>query len=524
MATTSTQAAEPIDETAGPSLDPPSASPAVPEPRSGASVFLLAFISFFVIFAAWGVSTPPFASPDEQYHISRASSVVRGQIIPPGNGAYGGGAGAVIESRGVAMAAASWRCVQHHLKRSAACAEDTPSNSSPIYVFSGAARYAPAYYAVIGWPTLIIFDGNVVIPMRLISAAWCAAMLAAALTTALQFGRRRWLALGVIAAVTPQIAFLGGTVNPNAVEICAAVLAWAAGLAIVSSSGPVRSSWLRRFSFGATSLVLMRQLSPLWLLGILAACVIIAGMPRLRELRSEARVYRWLALPFAGVCLQLAWVYGVGTGEIPTGAVKTAPTGFTLPTVLQLQPERWVDYFGNMGWRDITLPVALVVLWAVIWLGLAAVALRRTTVHGRWSLALVTVGILAVPVLLEWPLTGRLGYFWQGRYALPIAVGIPLVATACLSVAPRLRPPRLWLQRGIFVIIGFVGLWALTRAFMRYSSNFYHLSIFGPWQPPVPFLLLAAGFVAAIGVLAMLVISKRPLATPSTSEPVAPAR
>lgn len=471
----------------------------------------LGFVGFFVLFAAWAIATPPFAAPDEQYHVSRASGVARGQIVPPGNDRYGGGAGAVVEARGLAAAAAQWRCLQFHLGQNASCAGPISSDPGEIWVFSGAAKYAPVYYAVVGWPTLLAFDDAAVYLMRLVSAAWCAAMLAGALAIALRFDRHRWLGVGVVVAVTPQIAFLSGTINPNSVEIAAAVLTWTAGLAIAASPTPAPTSWFRWFAVGATSMVLMRQLSPFWLVGILAACAILAGRPRLRELRRSRRMYRWMLPPLVGTFLQLIWTYGVGTDDVPVGARSDAPTGFTLPEVLRRQPDRWVQYISNVGWLDVPLPGILATAWLALWLGLAFLALRgRVPLRARWSLGLVLLGVLVVPIMLEWPLTHRLGFFWQGRYALPVAVGVPLLAAAVLASRRLPRDPPRWAFPVAFVVTGFVGMWSFVRAFMRYSSSYRVYSIFGPWQPRVPFLVLALGALGAMALLVALVLRRSP--------------
>lgn len=473
-------------------------------------VLAAGFVGFFVLFATWAIATPPFAAPDEQYHVSRASGVARGQLIPPGNDRYGGGAGAVIEARGLAAAAAQWRCLQFHLGQNGTCAGPTSSDASEIWVFSGAAKYAPAYYAVVGWPTLLVFDDTAVYLMRLVSAAWCAAMLAAALAIALRFDRHRWLGVGVLLAVTPQVAFLSGTINPNSVEIAGAVLTWTAGLAIAATRTAAPTSWFRWFAVGATSMMLMRQLSPFWLVGILAACAILAGRPRLRELRRSRRMYRWMLPPLVGTFLQLLWTYGVGTDDVPVGARADAPTGFTLPEVLSRQPDRWVQYVGNFGSLDIPLPGVLATTWLALWLGLAYLALRRrAALRARWALGLVLLGVLVVPIMLEWPLTHRLGFFWQGRYALPIAVGVPLLAATVLAS----RRPARDLPRGavplVLVATAFVGMWSFVRTFMRYSSSYRVHSIFGPWQPPVPFLVLALGALGAMALLGSLVGLRR---------------
>jgi hypothetical protein len=57
---------------------------------------------------------------------------------------------------------------------------------------------------------------------------------------------------------------------------------------------------------------------------------------------------------------------------------------------------------------------------------------------------LLAVAVVAVPVVLEARSISEVGYFWQGRYSLPLAVGLPLVAAAGSRAAAR-RPAALLL-------------------------------------------------------------------------------
>jgi hypothetical protein len=74
-----------------------------------------------------------------------------------------------------------------------------------------------------------------------------------------------------------------------------------------------------------------------------------------------------------------------------------------------------------------TAPVPVYILGLVVWgmfLWRAAVRARRAIILS--SVFLVTVGAV-IPIMLTLVSYHRLGLFWQGRYALPLLVGIPLM-------------------------------------------------------------------------------------------------
>src|SRR5690606_6521951 len=92
------------------------------------------------------------------------------------------------------------------------------------------ARYNPAYYVAVGWPTLV-FDGNAgVIAMRIVGSAIVSAFLAFAIALGLASQRARWMPAAVPFLAAPMVVYMGASVSPQGLEIAAAALLWVATL------------------------------------------------------------------------------------------------------------------------------------------------------------------------------------------------------------------------------------------------------------------------------------------------------
>ena len=114
---------------------------------------------------------------------------------------------------------------------------------------------------------------------------------------------------GLALAVTPTVVFLGGALNPNGVEIAAAIALWCGLLELLSDRQrrPDRRMALR-LAVPAVIMAAMRPLSPALLLTIVGFVVIVLAEPsELRE-RWQSRSLR------------------VATAVVAIGGVLNAPS------------------------------------------------------------------------------------------------------------------------------------------------------------------------------------------------------
>src|SRR5690242_13724915 len=99
--------------------------------------------------AGWAIAAPYNGTPDEIDHIIRAVGVVQGQVAPtPARAVRGSGAYQTVP-RGLVRDNTCWIFKPGV---SAACAPGPGSDRTPVVAGSGAGRYFPAYYALVGLP------------------------------------------------------------------------------------------------------------------------------------------------------------------------------------------------------------------------------------------------------------------------------------------------------------------------------------------------------------------------------------
>ncbi|NUU16809.1 DUF2142 domain-containing protein [Cellulomonas humilata] len=416
-------------------------TPTTAPPRGPVLRWLAVGALLFGLGALWSLAVPLMASPDEPSHVVRAAAVARGQLSGTANDAPQStqrpGVGTLVRlPSDFAAALALPNCFAFDRDQPADCQEDLPAAGPEVLVETFAGQYPPLYYALVGWPSLFLSAGPSIVAMRLVSAAISAALLTwAAFRLTTTAGNRAGLwGLGV--AITPMCLFLAGTVNPAGLEISAAVAFWAACLVLVSRDGPVSTAALVQAVVSGALLLNIRATGPVWALAIVVVALVAAPRGRWRELLRLPSA-RWVGVGAAvAVLASVGWLATHGSvvttrGLYPQFAdLRTAVLGILGDGFLYLQ-----NMIGDFGWLDAPAPPLTFVGWylALGALLLPAMAAARTG-RPRAALGLLVAGVAAAPLILQLPTVVDTGLIWQGRYALPIAVGIPLLAALVLRV------------------------------------------------------------------------------------------
>jgi len=505
---------------------------------------LLVFLALTVMVSAWILGAPRSAGPDEPGHNVRAGALVRGQldgIRLPGDSAQ----------RGFELPAHIGfpppNCFAFESYTPASCAADltapagtgigaTRAASYQIWghLAAGVGTFAPA--AIAPWSARA---SDALIPMLLVAAA---IMLAA---------RRGALGVGAtMLAITPMAWFMFATVNPNGLTIAGGLAVWS-GLSALAPPGTTASivagrsaAWVT--AIGWAALVLSRRDGLIWGALILAIALLamstglrslsqqigsgplaLTGVSTLVTLawaaRSDTNDARALFLtplvPIVAVFARRAWwkladrsavlrwaVCGLtafGAVVMMIAVMSTRANGFdrlVLRLVIGETGTSLRQAIGVLGWLDTPVPTSAMFLCV-----LAIGALVGAAVLGdERQIGAGMVAVLSAGVLISWTLTmlqnNDFGVYWQGRYYLPLLVGIPIIgARLRLDPAVSRRLGLAVLVAGL--VVANLGLAAMMR---RFAGGIAGTLL--PWEwdtygAPVPPVVMLALHLVASGVI-----------------------
>jgi hypothetical protein len=392
--------------------------------------FALIAVGYAALFAGWVVGNPLGRAPDEPAHYVRALAAGSGDVL---------GRRVPAAPTGLTDAEHAWinrterlfvlpqrqalmpnlPCSPYDPEVPAACQQGWPPGAGreqPSYVGS----YQPYAYLA---PGLL---------MRLGDSPWSAwifgratfALLALGLIALglLAVGARPITTAALLLAVTPMVVFLGSTLNPSGIESAAGV-SFAAGLVGVLREGRTRWPAWGALAAGGVLLAATRSLGPYFIVVLVAAFALAFGSQRTWARLKQARMAALVvgALVAAAIVANVAWEQT----QQPHLALSPSLIGhLSLTTV----PRLVVELIARFGWTETPISAPLTLAWLLLAAGLVALALAAS----RWRQRAALIGLVAVVagliVLLRTVLPIDTGFAAQGRYVLPLAVAIPIMA------------------------------------------------------------------------------------------------
>jgi hypothetical protein len=378
-------------------------------------------------------------------------------------------------------------------------------------------RHPPIYPAVLGLPSLVFPDQLGVYLMRLVGSVVCAALLASGLVTAARFPRPRLAAVAALAALTPEIVYVAATMNTAGLETAAAFGLWMAALALAVGPAPPDARLVRRAGVALVALCVARPLSPAFAVAALVVAAVLAGADRRRVLWARRDVRLWLVAGAVATASTVAWLVMVQVRlPLPVAA------GRGLGDAVRLVPWWLRGTVGVFGSTDVVPPVALHLAWGAVVAIVLVWALRGA--RRRDALVVVGLALAGVALLVSGQGLGfpDTGYWWQGRYVLPLLTGALLTAAAASrrpepGAAPPPAPPS---EPGAVARVGpwLLGLLVALQAWAwLYAARHYAVGYGGTinpvrflldpdWSPPYgPATLYAGLFVAALAAASALV-------------------
>ena len=484
-----------------------------------AARWLAAFAAFFLMGGAWALAAPYGGTPDEIEHVIRAAGVARGQVFTPpviGTGVHEGAYQTVpLGLVPIRHLKPLYRlCYHGRPQLSAACGpQPGPGGHTQGRFLTGAGRYNPLYYAAVGAPLVRWPSWTGVLLARLISAALCAAFLASAWLSCAAWRRSPLLTGGLLVAATPLVFHLAGAVNPNSVEIAAGISLAAAAipLLLLHEDSPDVRGWLRRGGVAAIAIAQFRAMGPLFAIAW-PALLLLPARPRLRQLWRLTSARLWSAGAAISCVSGAAWtvIFKVGDGSYATRHyTMTQALGYELTSKLPWYLEQTVDGFG-VSYPDTLPPAVILIAWAMALGVLLLPALAWGNRAQRLRLVALIAFTLSIPVVIDVTTVNTLHFPSQGRYIMPIAVGIPLLAAFTVGTTGVMgKPQQAAITRVMILMLLPFQLYGLGYVMDRWQSGLGPgLSadpLAGKWHPvtgsALPLLMMILG-LTGLGLLA----------------------
>lgn len=516
---------------------------------------MLSFVVLFILAGLWVITTPVSGSPDEPAHAAKAAGVVRGE-------GYGIAQDDVpLEKRapertapdGTRFVPGNFRyfdvpefysrvlgenqiCFAFKSDQTPTCDNITMSanSGSSDLVMSPASLYDPTFYVLVGWPSLIHEGYAGFYGMRIMNALLTSFCFSLGFAAVASLRKPAAMTAGMALIATPSTLFLGGTVNPNGLEIaCTATFTATLLVAIEHRNQRAKLWWLMGIvAFMGVLQPHMRSLGFVWL-GIATVAITLMTSPRVffDLLRKPAAT---LATSLTIIsCLTAIWQVtstNVLTSTAPmTAAGSTFDDGFRM--MLENIGQQMYSMVSLFGWMDTPGPVYIMFLYTGIAFALVACAIivsRTWQTSGLW---LAIFAYIFVPAVIQGISMKNSGFIWQGRYSM--ALFSVLILLAAVVVQPQLE--RLTGESAarlafIFTIgIGCIHLVSLYTALHRYAvgvSGSPGTFLFHPaWLPPylpLPtvgwialFVMGCFGYTTVLLALMRTVDSSRAFATPA---------
>ena len=478
-----------------------------------ARVVLPILALLMLLTTAWALASPLMGVPDEPAHFIRAAAVVRGEPLgaPDDLSRYP----EILVPKFIAESL-QMGCFAGDSDKTAACQAPVTDNDQLVASRTSAAQNSPLYYALVGWPSLLLNGAPALYAMRIVSALLTSLLLTTMVTALLAQSRTWWPVVASVVGITPMVLFLGGSLNPNAVEMAGTGALLALLTLMLRRPLQNRQLWLVGSLAVASSFALTsgRSIGMLWLAIAGLAALLCAPWGTVVALLKRPPVWFTLAGIAAAAISCLAWLAYFGSATAQSDSV-IEPRAPGILAILMLMLENTFDYWsgwiGQFGWIDYQAPAGVMVVWfgaicAVLFTGLVLTKGRL-----RRALGLSVVATLIVPLAVQGSFYNEIGMMWQGRYLLPLYLCMLVLAGLALDEAfptSTTRTARTAVTAGIG-LLGIAQIATFAFVLRRYvvgTQSWIQMFQAPAWQPPLGWMTLVIVFALVwAGIIALVV-------------------
>lgn len=447
----------------------PAATPATdPERVRPRRSFLLGLCGLLAI---WVLAVPPFAGSDEHDHAYRAAAAARGEwAIDPVDATRG--TGAFLDVPTDIVRAARSQCEALRYTGPSDCVGKPHGNDR--VVSSGAGRYHPLFYAIVGSAALPFHGATALYAMRIATALLAALFAGLAVAAAATWSRTRWPYLGIAVACTPVALYSSSIVAPNGVEMMSAMALWMSliGLLLAPAYQSTRLALVAGIS-GAT-LATLRPLGPLWCLLVLVG-VLVAVRPeagRVAWLLRRPAVLAGAGLVLVSALQSVAWVVTAHALKLGVEAPIHTTLGYRLGITATQLPAWILQAIAAFPLRKDPSHPAVYACYLILFGVVVVLGLRAGRPRVALAIGLVAAGALLFPYFSTVESFDQYRAAWQGRYGLPLSMGLVLLAVMALDRAGwRLGGPVRLLLLLLFVVAQTLSVTYLLNLEVRTSPQ-----------------------------------------------------
>lgn len=453
-------------------------------------VALLVFAGVLLTQLAWILTLPTYRGIDEFDHVYKAEAVARGQWLSNTPAPNGRGGIVTINEKTIRDATAVCEFLPYTQHDNCHPAEVLGNGKATAASAAGA--YNPAYYLVVGTVAKPFAGDTAVYVMRAVTALICAALLASAAGLIAQWARSAWPLMAYFAGLTPMLIYSTALASPNGIGYSGAALVWTSLLALDRYTRP-RSVSAAGFLVGAGAVVSTHTTGPMWLFLIALSLLPLRGLRRWAQLFRGAGRSWGVALGITAIATLACLMWTLSANANDLGPTKPQLAEGVILAELVPQEILWLlQGIAAFPTRTEEAPAAVYVMWIGLLAMILVLAVRRAARPERMSLLLIVLLILMVQNVLTFISYAHQGYAWQGRYSLPLWLGLTGIAARSLG---RLEhdPRKLW-------VLVFFGILATANAMSAVSVGAREVTS-GPSDP------LAAAFPGGfvlVGLLSVL--------------------
>jgi hypothetical protein len=391
----------------------------------------LAAAGVLILQLAWIFAVPPFRGSDEFDHVYRAAAAARGQwLVTPA--AATRGTGAWLDVPNDIVAAARPQCVDLQYTRAEDC-YGTPGEHT-TRIASGAGRYNPVFYGVVGTVALP-FDGlGALYAMRLATVLLTWSLFCLALAAARRWARTAWPTSMIALASTPVLLYSSSIVAPNGVELMAALVVWTATLGLLRNATKPDTLLTVAAAVGGCILVTTRSLGPLWCVLILVSAYLTTrpAWSDLKALLLRRSSVAAAAVVTVATALNVAWILGMDALNIGQTMSDPITLGHRLRILLENELLWSLQSIAAFPLRDEATRMPVYACYLVLFAGMVYLGFRYAGRQERLALAATILLAACVPFALNLD-PHTFPNYWQGRYGLPYSLGIALVVGVVLD-------------------------------------------------------------------------------------------